>query len=466
MRVRWRWIVRPGWIAAACLLAPLPPTASAAAGLHFSPLSIGSVFSRCGVFCSMEARDVNAGGEFVGGAERLTRRHDRDVIWSWDAARGLRNLGQGLYGLGAEGYGVNDTGDIAGTMQTPTSIQHAFLMTAAGTRDLGTLGGDTSQGLAVNNHDQVAGRSDLADGSLHAFLWTPGTGMRDLGTLGGFGSIAFDVNNAGEVVGFADPPSNQSRAFRWQNGHMTMLAGVGGHQSAALAVNDAGEVVGEVHTRSHETHAAIWPASGGVIDVGARLTPGFSQALDVNDNGDVLVATTFTDYLYRDGRFINLDKAIVPDDGGGSVMNDNLQMAGGECEAICNYDVREPVTPFDDANPRIAYHGHWAHARVGDFYAGSTTWSDTAGASATLQFTGRRVWWAAPRGPARGSATVYIDGAKAAVVHLHADRRTPRDAVYEHSFPEIGSHTIRVVVDGAPRAHPRVDIDAFTVSQL
>ncbi len=125
-----------------------------------------------------------------------------------------------------------------------------------------------------------------------------------------------------------------------------------------------------------------------------------------------------------------------------------------------------PVTPYDDGDARISYRGRWTHMQVGDFYAGSTTWSRRAGASATLHFTGRRVWWAAPKGPARGSATVYIDGAKAAVVHLHASRRRPRQAVYEHSFSAIGPHTITVVVDGAPHGHPRVDIDAFTVSQL
>jgi probable HAF family extracellular repeat protein len=139
MGAGWRWVVRTGWVAAACLLAPLPSAASAA-GLHFSPLSIGSVFSRCGVFCTMAARDVNDGGEFVGGAQSYAL--GRDVIWSWDAEGGLRNLGQGLYGLGAEAYAVNAAGHIAGTMRTPTSIEHAFFMTAAGTRDLGTLGGD------------------------------------------------------------------------------------------------------------------------------------------------------------------------------------------------------------------------------------------------------------------------------------------------------------------------------------
>lgn len=186
----------------------------------------------------------------------------------------------------------------------------------------------------------------------------------------------------------------------------------------------------------------------------------------MDDNGDVLLETELTEWLYHDGRFIDVRKAIVPNEGGGAVMNGNLQMAGGECEALCDYKVLEPATPFDDTNAGISYDGRWTRSRVGDFYAGSDTWSRRTGASATLHFTGRRVWWAAPRGPARGSATVYIDGAKSAVVHLHAGRRTPRASVYQHSFPAIGPHTITVVVNGTPHGHARVDVDAFTVSQL
>jgi probable HAF family extracellular repeat protein len=465
MGVRWRSAVRLGCVAAACLLAPLPGTASAAQGLHFSPLSIGSVFPRCGGFCSMQARDVNGSGEFVGGAESFAL--ERDVIWSWDAARGRRDLGQGLYGLAAEAYAVNTAGDIAGAMQTPTSIEHAFLQTATGTRDLGTLGGSRSRGLGMNDSDEVVGASNPPHTPLeHAFLWTPDAGMRDLGTLGGDQSTAYAVNDAGEVVGDADPAEGQSRAFRWRDGRMTSLGALGGHRSVAVAINAAGEVAGSSLTHAHQTHAVIWSPSGQITDLGARVSAGFSEALDVNDDGDVLVRTSVADYLYHAGRFINLDKATVPGDYGPDVLNDNLQMAGGECIGLCDFQILEPVTPYDDANARIEYLGRWTHERVGDFYAGSTTWSEAAGASATLQFSGRRVWWAAPRGRARGRATVYIDGAKAAVVHLHAHRRTPREPVFQHSFHAIGLHTITVVVDGAPHGHARVDIDAFTVSQL
>ena len=50
--------------------------------------------------------------------------------------------------------------------------------------DLGTLGGDSSDGYAINDSGQVAGFSDTSADEFHAFLYSDGV-MQDLGTLGG-----------------------------------------------------------------------------------------------------------------------------------------------------------------------------------------------------------------------------------------------------------------------------------------
>src|SRR5437667_12821486 len=67
--------------------------------------------------------------------------------------------------------------------------------------DLGTLGGNFSETLAMNASGQVVGESAVAPFGIHAFSWTQTGGMVDLGTLGGNFSTARAVNAAGQVVG-------------------------------------------------------------------------------------------------------------------------------------------------------------------------------------------------------------------------------------------------------------------------
>ena len=58
--------------------------------------------------------------------------------------------------------------------------------------DLGTLpGGSSSFANGVNDRGEIVGSSDTASGLQHAFSYTPSGGMIDLGTLpGGSSSVA------------------------------------------------------------------------------------------------------------------------------------------------------------------------------------------------------------------------------------------------------------------------------------
>jgi probable HAF family extracellular repeat protein len=80
---------------------------------------------------------------------------------------------------------------------------------------LGTLGGSFSEGWAINDLNQVAGVSNLPNGTtIHAFVTGPnGAGMTDLGTLGSRSSTAYGINSSGRVVGFQNLLSVGLRAF-------------------------------------------------------------------------------------------------------------------------------------------------------------------------------------------------------------------------------------------------------------
>jgi probable HAF family extracellular repeat protein len=68
----------------------------------------------------------------------------------------------------------------------------------------------------------------------------------DLGTLGGQHSFAVDINNAGQIVGWAYNASGARRAFLWQDGVMQDLGTLGGdYFTAADDINENGQVAGE-----------------------------------------------------------------------------------------------------------------------------------------------------------------------------------------------------------------------------
>ena len=138
--------------------------------------------------------------------------------------------------------------------------------------DLGTLGGETSQGTAINAKGQVTGYADTAKaGSTHAFI-TRGATMIDLGSLGGTYSAGLAINASGEVVGAAYTAGNRTQhAFLYIKRKMIDLNEFLSSSdrstytlSEAVAINDQGDIV--VNGVDSSTHGKqvflLRPASG------------------------------------------------------------------------------------------------------------------------------------------------------------------------------------------------------------
>ena len=147
------------------------------------------------------AMAINTAGEVVGyyypnGASNV-------VGFSWTQAGGLQSFGA----PGTLVFAVNDGGTIVGQQLTARGYRHAFSYTqAGGMADLGTLGGDMSTALAINNKGWIVGTSLTGDesGVLHGFLWTPSGGMQDLTALSrlsaGKQPYSLSVNDYGDIA--------------------------------------------------------------------------------------------------------------------------------------------------------------------------------------------------------------------------------------------------------------------------
>lgn len=113
--------------------------------------------------------------------------------------------------------------------------------------DLGTLGGQWTQAIALNDNGQVTGNSQDLNGYQHAFFWSSGQ-MTSIGTFGGRHCCGYDINNDGVVVGWANSEYGydmfaQQLPFKYENGVLTQIGSFPMPRNGrALAINDIGQI--------------------------------------------------------------------------------------------------------------------------------------------------------------------------------------------------------------------------------
>jgi probable HAF family extracellular repeat protein len=111
------------------------------------------------------------------------------------------------------GASINLRGDVVGQEILPAGARRAFLWRNGKTLDLGTLGGLSAGARGISSLNFVAGTADRADDTEHAVLWRLSSALApasvhaiDLGTFGGNSSEGNGINNFGSSVVFLEFP--------------------------------------------------------------------------------------------------------------------------------------------------------------------------------------------------------------------------------------------------------------------
>ena len=158
--------------------------------------------------------------------------------------------------------------------------------------DLGTLGGEGSWAVSINDHGQVVGESDLGYYNFTSgFLWEDGK-LRDLAKPAGVNFIPTTINNEGIVAGFVRHGyvEEDSRAAISNLGTVTELEALPGYPSGVpYQINDRGEMVGHARDASagpwdHTYKALPFLYSGGKMSRSGFLFGGNA----INNKGEAV----------------------------------------------------------------------------------------------------------------------------------------------------------------------------------
>lgn len=237
-------------------------------------------------------------------------------------------------------YRINDLAQAVGwsridfaTSLPPTS-QRAFLWQNPKITNLGTIGGTISRAYGINNKRQIVGFSLTTNGIPHAFVWQNST-IKDLETYGtDNASVAWAINNSNQVVGWSyqdlNPPyvptrtsiyqiNKTSHAVLWQNGDVIDLGTLSGDNfSQAFNINNQGQILGWSFNTSNNivpgtTHVFRWE-KGTMTNLGNLVAPtGYTSSLvyDINNKGQVVGSLQsssgeFAAFVWQNGTLTNL----------------------------------------------------------------------------------------------------------------------------------------------------------------
>jgi hypothetical protein len=120
------------------------------------------------------------------------------------------------------------------------------------------------------------------------------------------------------------------------------------------------------------------------------------------------------------------------------------------------------VNRYAETSSVIEYAGTWTSSSSSTADGGTTKYTTSADAGATITFTGKAFGWVAPMSSTRGRAEIWIDGNYVEDVDTNNSTTAPRVIVYSVSWAASGPHTVEI--RNLPTStRQRIDIDAILI---
>lgn len=244
-------------------------------------------------------RRVNVLGEAVGGyKDGKTPRNSSAFMAS--PAGGFKYIADQQATDFSALYGINDLGEIAGTMNRGSNMLPFRTVRDTGFQWLPLLAEDTGGGAyGINDQGESVGFSGGPKGARAAWWTRSGTVAELASPPGSNGAKAIDINHRGDIVGYAG--DNPKVAVLWQKkGSPTQLGTLASYENMqAESISDNGDVVGSAQAFDPTVvrmRAVLWSAGSTLPqDLGVLSGGVASRARDVDNNGLVVGTSDSSD---------------------------------------------------------------------------------------------------------------------------------------------------------------------------